>query len=94
MRTVEQIWGQSQKTKQNSVPDHPYRYSGRTQKTLTAFDKSKTFNVILLDEDLEMRDKYTIGEGNELIIGYVDLKVSFKEKGICEALVKVFKAKY
>ena len=41
-----------------------------------------------------MRNKYTIGEGNELINGYVDLKVSFKEKGICEALVKVFKAKY
>ena len=94
MRTVEQIWGQSQKTKPNSVPDYPNQYSGRTQKTLNAFDKIKTFNVILLDEDLEMRDKYTVSEGNELINGYVDLKVSFKEKGICEALVKVFKAKY
>ena len=41
-----------------------------------------------------MRDKNTIGEENELINGYVDLKVSFKEKDIREALVKVFKAKY
>ena len=94
MATVEQIWGQSQKPKRNTVPGHSYRYSGRTQKTLTAVDKSKTFNVILLDADLEMQDKYTIGEENELINGYVDLKVSFKEKNICQALVKVFRAKY
>ena len=94
MRTLEQTWGQSQKTKRNMVPGHPYRYSGRTQKTLTAVDKSKTFNVILLDADLEMRDKCMICEENKLINGYVGLKVSFKEKDIREALVKVFRAKY
>ena len=51
-------------------------------------------NVILLDADIEMRDKYTIAEENELINGYVGLKVSFGEKDILEALVRVFRAKY
>ena len=35
-----------------------------------------------------------IVEENELINGYVDLKVSFKEKDIRKALVKVFRVKY
>ena len=64
MRTVEHIWGQSQKAKQNSVPCHPYSYSEKTLIPLTAVNTSKTFNVILLDEDLEMGDKRTIGEEN------------------------------
>jgi len=56
--------------------------------------KTKLIKVILVNENLEERESYTLDSFSKIMSGFVELNPSYKEKDVRESLVEIFKSKY
>ena len=87
-----------------SVVGHPYRYNspygsrgkgkGKSPRNINNNDKIKTVEVILLDEDLEKRDKYKFTDDMIVSSFFLDILPQQKERDIRNSIKTLVEKQY